>query len=804
MAWSAERPGLALFIIILATITLLPLITATALMPIVFLLDLSNFVATKEMASRVPNLHQKQKKLNSLYYLKKAKQACSENSYAEAYEYFVNYFESLNDPSQSSETVQAAFTKLVCKIGTVLEETDNIEELLKCYLQAINLFPNNYIILNNLGAYMFKVGETDIAKRYLELAVKVNKDYLPAEKNLLHVKWHQIPRWHFRMLNDRHRNAAYDRAISESISKGYHNVVDIGAGCGLLSLFASRNSLASVVAIEENKTLHKMCLDILKENDVPSVQCLNVYSTDLPGVPCKCNLLVTETFDVALFGERALESIFHAATVLRTEDDYKIIPCGAKLYIAVVPDKQFALNVLIDRSPILSDPGFSAAIKWDHPFLSRINSEQLANKCWYLHNDALSILSLDTLCIRQRESEPYEAEYLTETNFEFMTDSQQVFHINFYNREQILSILMEDDYYEIIHLKCKRGVIHAFTIWFDLNLTEEVSITTNPLDPDCIRCWEQAVFYLNRPVLKEEGDTLAVKVTVADCKLKLTVVEDDFTQRECVLVSKEIVSFLNDRTLVQSIVNVADELAHHQNLLVIDYNVFPLFGLLMAKTTDSTVYHSVSNDADVEFLKHILTLNNIPSERFTILDGKTSLVSNSRASQTAVYFFDPINTDGSLNSAAYRDQNIAHTTIIPQMVTVKVQLIYSAYIDHCNKVEDENVLGFKIGKYMNEYMGNEHPNLEKLDYVEFSSPVAFSLEEDEKSCEVIVFRTGLVNSLYFWYDLQLHENITFSTLTSSHYKKCCFFLETSRSVKSGDTYRITMKCEGHYLKLSLQ
>ncbi|KAJ8938962.1 hypothetical protein NQ318_019418 [Aromia moschata] len=36
----------------------------------------------------------------------------------------------------------------------------------------------------------------------------------------------------------------------------------------------------------------------------------------------------------------------------------------------VVHDKQFALNVPIDRSLILSDPDFSAAIKWDHPFLS--------------------------------------------------------------------------------------------------------------------------------------------------------------------------------------------------------------------------------------------------------------------------------------------------------------------------------------------------------------------------------------------------------------------------------------------------
>lgn len=107
--------------------------------------------------SRVPRLGDGRKKTNSIInYLKKAKQCCVENDFPKAYEYFVNYFESLNDPAEATSAVKSIFTRIVCKIGHVLEETDNIEELLKCYLKAINLFPNNYVILNNLGAYMFK------------------------------------------------------------------------------------------------------------------------------------------------------------------------------------------------------------------------------------------------------------------------------------------------------------------------------------------------------------------------------------------------------------------------------------------------------------------------------------------------------------------------------------------------------------------------------------------------------------------------------------------------------------------------
>lgn len=118
------------------------------------------------MASRVPKINDNPKKTNSLFYLKKAKKACIESNYAEAYEYFVHYFESLNDPSEATTAVQMVFTKLVCKIGTVLEETDNIEELLKCYIQTINLFPDNYVILNNLGAYMFRWISTTYMNHY--------------------------------------------------------------------------------------------------------------------------------------------------------------------------------------------------------------------------------------------------------------------------------------------------------------------------------------------------------------------------------------------------------------------------------------------------------------------------------------------------------------------------------------------------------------------------------------------------------------------------------------------------------------
>ncbi|KAJ8922870.1 hypothetical protein NQ315_007905 [Exocentrus adspersus] len=722
------------------------------------------------MASRVPKLCSKQKKLNGLIYLKRAKQACSENNYTEAYEYFVNYFESLSDPTVSSTAVQTAFTKLVCKIGVVLEETNNIEELLKCYLQALNLFPNNYIILNNLGAYMFKVGEVDIARRYLEVAVKVNKDYLPAEKNLMHVKWHQIPRWHFRMLNDKRRNMAYNEAITEVIKKGYTDVVDVGAGCGLLSLMACRNGVTSITAIEENKTLYKLCLEIFKENNFTNINVLNCLSTSLSGIQTniqsKCNVIITEIFDVAFFGERALESIFHALAVICTEEeDFKIIPCGAKLYV------------------------------------TGIHCDELASKYWYIPSKVLNILNLQNICIKQRNSDPYEAEHLSEKDVDYITDTQQFFNIDFYNLEDVCS-MCRHEYHQFVKLKCKAGVLHAFAVWFDLNLTENVSITTKPFSEEKVNCWEQAVFYLDHPVFVSEGEILTLKATVVDCKLKFSIVNGGTSHPRCFEVSKEIISFMNDKALVESIVNVAHKF-NSPNLEVADSNIFPLFGLLLAKN-GCNVYHAVKNNEDAEFLEYVLKLNKISLEKFSIRKEKFSITLNKNMPRKqCIYFFEAINIDGSLENISPLDKQ-SEITLIPKSIGVTVQLIYSHYIDHCNHVNDENVLNFRIAKYMNEYSGNEHPNLENLQYTEFSDPVVFMLEKDrESSCDVVVKNDGLINALYFWYDMQLSDDIIFSTLNSTHFKKSCFFLHQPKSVKRGESIRIIIKVDGSYLKISI-
>jgi predicted RNA methylase len=74
------------------------------------------------------------------------------------------------------------------------------------------------------------------------------------KENLQHVLNSAVQRWHFRMLNDARRNAAYAAAIQGALA-GLPNapgsaVLDIGTGTGLLGMLAARSGAGHVWACD--------------------------------------------------------------------------------------------------------------------------------------------------------------------------------------------------------------------------------------------------------------------------------------------------------------------------------------------------------------------------------------------------------------------------------------------------------------------------------------------------------------------------------------------------------------------------
>jgi type II protein arginine methyltransferase len=139
-----------------------------------------------------------------------------------------------------------------------------------------------------------------------------------------------IPPWHFVMMNDAARNAAYDAALRRA-AKG-KRVLDIGTGAGLLAMMAARAGAAEVVSCEQVPLIAKAARDIVARNGFAErIAVIGRTSTQLAlgrDLPGPAEVLVTETFSSGLLGEDVLPTIEHARANLLSVGA-QIIPCAA-------------------------------------------------------------------------------------------------------------------------------------------------------------------------------------------------------------------------------------------------------------------------------------------------------------------------------------------------------------------------------------------------------------------------------------------------------------------------------------------
>lgn len=97
------------------------------------------------------------------------------------------------------------------------------------------LYSNDALVTAALGARCLREGVLKEARLYLTATLTLDPYHLPSRDNLATLNNQLVPRWHFKMLNDVARNAAYFRAVTSAVRTLPHcTVLDIGSGTGLL------------------------------------------------------------------------------------------------------------------------------------------------------------------------------------------------------------------------------------------------------------------------------------------------------------------------------------------------------------------------------------------------------------------------------------------------------------------------------------------------------------------------------------------------------------------------------------------
>jgi type II protein arginine methyltransferase len=297
-----------------------------------------------------------------------------------------------------------------------------------------------------------------------ELALCLDPEHRAAQHGRNQAHCLIIPRWHFEMLNDEQRNAAFESALANAVTPETV-VLDIGSGTGLLAMMAARAGARETVTCEMVTPLAQLARDTVARNGLAErIVILDKKSTAVvvnDEMRQKANLLVTETVDCGLLGEGIVPSITHAKAHLLTEDA-RIIPCGATIYAMLVESRR----------------------------LRNLNYVQTA-------------AGFDVGLINQFATADYFPVRLAAFEYVALTDPFAVFDFDFVRDtitpdSKTLSVPITRD-----------GTGHCIVFWFDMQLDEEISISN---EPGSTTHWEQALQCLPADVPVQAGETFTIGV----------------------------------------------------------------------------------------------------------------------------------------------------------------------------------------------------------------------------------------------------------------------------------------------------
>ena len=181
-----------------------------------------------------------------------------------------------------------------------------------------------------------------------------------------------LPSWYVPMLGDRCRTEAYGSAIADALAEqGAALVLDIGSGCGLLSMMAVQAGAGRVVGCETHPAILDAGRRIVADNGMADRIVMvgkDCRKMAVPGdLPGRADLALFELFDCSLIGEGILHFLAYAREHLLAETA-RYLPAAATIRAMVV---EYRLERLWDVDASLLNPYRSA------PAFARVDAATL-------------------------------------------------------------------------------------------------------------------------------------------------------------------------------------------------------------------------------------------------------------------------------------------------------------------------------------------------------------------------------------------------------------------------------------------
>ncbi|KAL7019431.1 hypothetical protein ACKWTF_011121 [Chironomus riparius] len=277
------------------------------------------------------------------------------------------------------------------------------------------------------------------------------------------------------MMQDFVRTSTYQKAIHGNFNDFNGKIVlDVGAGSGILSFFASQAGAAKVYAVEASNMAQYAQQLVAANNlgDRITVIAGKIEEIDLPE---KVDIIISEPMGYMLYNERMLETYLHAKKWLKPNG--KMFPSRGDLHVAPFCDEAL--------------------------YIEQYNKANF----WY----QTSFHSVDLSSLREAAMKEYFRQPIVDTFDIRICQAKSIRHVvDFLQAE-------EEDLHKIeipleFHM-LETGTCHGLAFWFDVEFcgsSQSVWLSTSPTEP--LTHWYQVRCLLQNPIFVKQGQLLTGRV----------------------------------------------------------------------------------------------------------------------------------------------------------------------------------------------------------------------------------------------------------------------------------------------------